>query len=71
MWKFFLLAKSLHESSDSNSNTINTTPKVFLPSNTPVCLNYDKDVSLLSKGIDSLEQFFRHATSKPYTNISS
>ena len=57
MWRFFLLAKSLHESSDSNSNTINTTPKVFLPSNTPVCPNYDKDVSLLSKGIDSLEQF--------------
>ena len=54
----FFLSKSLHEPSDSNSNTINTTPTVSLPSNTPVCPNYDKDVSLLSEGIDSLEQFF-------------
>ena len=58
MWKFFSFVKSLHEPSDSNSNTINTTPTVSLPSNTPVCPNYDKDVSLLSEGIDSLEQFF-------------
>ena len=54
----FFLSKSLHEPSDSNSNTINTTPTVSLPSNTAVCPNYDKDVSLLSEGIDSLEQFF-------------
>ena len=58
MWKFFLLSKSLHEPSDSNWNTINTTPTVSLPSNTPICPNYEKDVSLLSEGIDSLEQFF-------------
>ena len=31
---------------------------VSLPSNTHVCPNYDKDVSLLSEGTDSLEQFF-------------
>ena len=54
----FLLSKSLHEPSDSNSSTINTTPTASLPSNTAVCPNYDKDVSLLSEGIDSLEQFF-------------
>ena len=42
----FFLSKSLHEPSDYNSNTINTTPTVFLPSNTHVCPNYDKDVSL-------------------------
>ena len=54
----FFLSKPLHEPSDSNSNTINTTPTVSLPSNTPVFPNYDKDVSLLSEGIDSLEQFF-------------
>ena len=55
MWTFFFLSKSLHETSDNNSNT---TPTVFLPSNTPVCPNYNKDVSLLSERIDSLEQFF-------------
>ena len=54
----FFLSNSLHEPSDSNSNTIDTTPTVSLPSNTPVCLTYDEDVSLLSEGIDSLEQFF-------------
>ena len=43
-----LLSKSLHKPSYNNSNTINT----------PVCPNYDTDISLLSKGIDSLEQFF-------------
>ena len=32
----FFLSKSLHEPSDSNSNSINTTPTVFLPRNTPV-----------------------------------
>ena len=67
----FLCLKSLHEPSDNNSNTINTTSTVFLPSNAPVCPNYAKDASLLREGIDSLEQFFRHATSKPYPNISS
>ena len=58
MWKFFSFVKSLHEPSDSNPNTINTTPTASLPSNTAVCPNYDKDVSLLSEGTDSLEQFF-------------
>ena len=50
----------MHEPSNSNSNTINTTPTVSLPSNTPVCPNYDKNVSLVSEGarIDFLEQFF-------------
>ena len=52
------MPKSLLKPSDSNSNTINTTPAVSLPSNTHVCPNYDKDVSLLSEGTDSLEQFF-------------
>ena len=54
----FFLSKSLHEPSDNNSNTINTTPTVSLPSNKPVCPNYDKDDSLLSEGIVSLERFF-------------
>ena len=54
----FFLLKSLHEPSDNNSNTINTSPTVSLPSNTPVCPKYDTDVSLLSEGINSLEQFF-------------
>ena len=58
MWRSFFLSKSFHESSDSNSNTINTTPTISFPSHTPVCPNYNKDVSLLSEGIDSLEQFF-------------
>ena len=48
----------MHQLSDSNSNTINTTPTVSVHSNTPACGNNDKDVSLLSEGIDSLEQFF-------------
>ena len=55
---FSFLPKSLLEPSDSTSDTINTTPAVSLPSNTHVCPNYDKDVSLLSEGTDSLEQFF-------------
>ena len=54
----FFLSKSFHEPTDNNSNLINTTTTVSLPSNTPVCPNYDTDVSLLSEGIDSLEQFF-------------
>ena len=55
---FFFLSKPFHESIDNNSNTINTTPIGSLPSNTPVCPDYDTDTSLLSEGIDSLEQFF-------------
>ena len=55
---YLFLSKSLHEATDNNSNTINTTPTVSLPSNIPVCPNYDTDISLLSEGIDSLEQFF-------------
>ena len=58
MWKFFLLSKSLHEPINNNLNTINATPTVSLPSNTPVCPNCDTDISLLSEGIDSLERFF-------------
>ena len=54
----FFLSKSLHEQTHNNSNTINATLTVSLPSNTPVCPNYDTDFSLLSEGIDSLEQFF-------------
>ena len=55
MWKVFLFIKK--EPSDSNSNTINTTPTVSFSSNTPVCGNND-DVSIQSEGIDSLGQFF-------------
>ena len=47
---------SLHEPTDTNSNTINTTPTVSLPSNTPVYPNYNAYILLLSKGIGSLEQ---------------
>ena len=54
----FFLSNSLHEPSDRNSNTIDTTPTVSPLSNTTVCPNYDEDISLLSEGIDSLEQFF-------------
>ena len=52
------MCKSLHEPTDNNSNTINTTPKVSFPSNTPVCPNYDAYIFLLSKGIGLLEQPF-------------
>ena len=55
MWKVFLFIKK--EPSDSNSNTINTTPTFSFSSNTPVCGNND-DVSIQSEGIDSLGQFF-------------
>ena len=51
------MCKSLHEPTDNNSNTINTTPTVSLP-NTPVCQNYDAYIFLLSEGIGSLEQSF-------------
>ena len=53
-----LLSKSLLEPTDNNSNTIITILTVALPNNTLVCPNRDKDVSLLSEGIDFLEQFF-------------
>ena len=53
-----LLSKSLLEPTDNNSNTIITILTVALPNNTLVCPNPDKDVSLLSEGIDFLEQFF-------------
>ena len=52
------MCKSLHESTDNNSNTINTIPTVTLPDNTPVCQNYDAYTFLLSEGIGSLEQSF-------------
>ena len=52
------MCKSLHEPTDNNSNTINTTPTVSLPNNTPVCQNYDAYIFLLSEGIGSLEQSF-------------
>ena len=48
----------MHEPNDNNSNTINTTPTASLPSNTPVCSNYDAYIFLLSEGIGSLEQYF-------------
>ena len=54
----FFLSKSLHEPTDNTSSAINTTPSVSLPSNKPVCPNYDIDISLLSEGIDSLRHFF-------------
>ena len=60
---YFFLSISLHEPCNNTSNSINTTPTVSLPSNTLVCPKFNKDVSLLSEGIDSLEQL-------PYTNIS-
>ena len=52
------MCKSLHEATDNNSNTINTTPTVSLPNNTPVCQNYDAYIFLLIEGIGSLEQSF-------------
>ena len=54
----FLLSKSLREPTDNDSNTINITPTVSLPSNAPVCPNCDTDISLLSEGIDSSELLF-------------
>ena len=57
-WSSFFLSKSLHKATNNNSNTINTTPTVFLPSNRFVCPNCDTDISLLSERIDPLEQFF-------------
>ena len=53
----FFLSKSLQKPTDNNSNTINTTPTVSLPSNTPVCPNYDTDISLLREGINSCPNF--------------
>ena len=57
-FRFYQMCKSLHEPFDNNSNTISTTPTVSLPSNIPVCSNYDTYISLLSEGIDSIEQLF-------------
>ena len=53
----FFLSKSLHKPTDNNSNTINITPTVSLPSNTPMCPNFDTDISLLSEGINSCPNF--------------
>ena len=52
------MCKSLHYPTDNHSNTINTTPTVSIPNNTPVCQNYDVYILLLSEGIGSLEQSF-------------
>ena len=52
------MCKSWHEPTDNNSNTINTTPTVSLPNNTPVRQNYDAYIFLLSEGIGSFEQSF-------------
>ena len=52
------MCKSLHEPTDNNSNTINTIPTVFLPSNTPVCPNCNAYIFFLSEEIGSLEQSF-------------
>ena len=46
---FYQMCKSLHRPTDNNSNTINTIPTVSLPSNTHVCPNYNKYISLLSE----------------------
>ena len=51
----FLQRRSLHEPTDNNSNTINTTPTVSFPNNTPVSQNYSAYIFLLSEGISSLE----------------
>ena len=48
----------MHKPTDNNSNTINTTPTVSLPKNTPVCQNYGACIFLLSEGIGSLEHSF-------------
>ena len=52
------MCKSLHEPTDNNSNTINTTPTVSFPNNAPVSQNYGAYIFLLSEGIGSLEQSF-------------
>ena len=52
------MCKPLHKPTDNNSNTINTTLTVSLPSNTPVCPNYCAYIFLLIKRIGSLEQPF-------------
>ena len=57
-YRSYFFFYSLHELSNNNSNSINTTPTVSLPNNTYVCPNFNKGVSLLTEGIDSLEQFF-------------
>ena len=52
------MCKSLHKPTDNNSNTINITPTVSLPSNTTVCSNYYAYIFLLIERIGSLEQSF-------------
>ena len=52
------MCKSLHKPTDNNSNTINITPTVSLPSNTPVCSNCYAYIFLLIERIGSLEQSF-------------
>ena len=52
------MCKPLHKPTDNNSNTINTTLTVSLPSNKPVCPNYYAYIFLLIKRIGSLEQPF-------------
>ena len=66
----FFLSKSLHKLADNNSNIVNTTSAVYLSKNTTVCPNFDADISLLSEGIDSLEQFFKTQLQNP-TQMSS
>ena len=51
MGSFCQMCKSLHEPTDNNSNTSNTTPTVSLPNNIPVCQNCDAYIFLLSEGI--------------------
>ena len=48
----------MHEQTGNSSNTISTISTVSLPSNRPVCRNYDAYIILLSEGIGSLEQSF-------------
>ena len=52
------MCKSLHEPTDNNSNTINTTPSVSLPNNTPVVKTTMHIFFILSEGIGSLKQSF-------------
>ena len=52
------MCKSLYKPTDNNSNTINTTPTVSLPRNTPVCPNYYVYIFLLIERTGSLEQSF-------------
>ena len=56
----FFLSKFLHEPTDNNSNTINTTPTVSLPSNT----NYNRKESVpwnsfLTRNFKTLRKYLR------------